>query len=334
MLVECSNCLEVLNPGDDLTSTPCGHVFHMACVVQWFTIKKNCPLCRQSANERNLRKIYLVESNRKPEVINAENLQNQLDIAKFQLRCKEGQIKDQTDALRTQARALREESFKFERCKKRVVMMETFMKNERCIADIRQKKVSIKQEIDKRKMREMEVQVRKMKAINRSLEGEVWKCKEQMKANKDKEECLGRGEASHLSPDVSPPPYQHSAPSHPRVSTTQPSYKLACSVKRPLSPDSDRSPLLPLLNHSRKRLAVAGGGQAVVPSCQPHTSLRPDNSDCMEGTQAGAVDRSMGSSRSMSVISSSCSVVTRSMTNKVGRDREKGLNQSVMLKKH
>ena len=43
MRVQCSTCLELLTPSDDLTCTPCGHVFHMACVVQWFENKKNCP---------------------------------------------------------------------------------------------------------------------------------------------------------------------------------------------------------------------------------------------------------------------------------------------------
>eukprot|EP00092_Neocalanus_flemingeri_P007824 GFUD01008445.1.p1 GENE.GFUD01008445.1~~GFUD01008445.1.p1 ORF type:complete len:419 (-),score=157.21 GFUD01008445.1:144-1400(-) len=357
MRVQCSTCLELLTPGDDLTSTPCGHVFHMACVIQWFENKKNCPQCRQSANERNLRKIYLAETDGEPEV-DADNLQNQLDSAKFQLRCKEGErskfaeknkeveemlrkqkeelktlersrqkYKEQADALRTQSRALQEERFRYEEARREVeelrhklesfksvelsirgqegelnkflhergafdsktrdlatlvVMLKQKMadvKKERCVADSRLREVSREQGMDKRKVRELEVQVAEMESINRSLEGELWKCQEEMKASKDKVECLGRGEAPHLSPDISPPPSQHSPPSPPPVSTTQPhklpSYKLACSVKRPLSPDSDRIPLLPLLNHSSSRLAVAGGGQGAVRpgSGQPHTSL-------------------------------------------------------------
>ena len=90
MRVQCSTCLELLTPGDDLTCTPCGHVFHMACVVQWFETKKNCPQCRHGTNERNLRKIYLAETDGESE-IDADSLQNHLDSAKFQLRCKEGE---------------------------------------------------------------------------------------------------------------------------------------------------------------------------------------------------------------------------------------------------
>ena len=44
--MQCSTCLELLTPSDDLTCTPCGHVFHMACVIQWFENKKNCPQVR------------------------------------------------------------------------------------------------------------------------------------------------------------------------------------------------------------------------------------------------------------------------------------------------
>ena len=43
MKLQCSTCLERMCPEEDLGCTPCGHVFHMACVLQWFENKKNCP---------------------------------------------------------------------------------------------------------------------------------------------------------------------------------------------------------------------------------------------------------------------------------------------------
>jgi len=60
------------------------------------------------------------------------------------------------------------------------------------------------------------------------------------------------------------------SPSPPPLSQDNklPSFKLACSVKRSLSPDDDRSPFLPMMNHSSKRLA--GGPKT---SSQPTTSL-------------------------------------------------------------
>jgi len=144
MRVQCSTCLELLTPDDDLTCTPCGHVFHLACVVQWFETKKNCPQCRHSANERTLRKIYLAETGGES-TKDPNDLQNQLDNAQFQLRLKEAEkskvldrnkdvedvlrqqkdeikkiehdkrkYKEQAEGMRTQNRVLQEERYKYE----------------------------------------------------------------------------------------------------------------------------------------------------------------------------------------------------------------------------
>ena len=77
MKVQCSICLELLIPGDDLTSTPCGHVFHLACIFQWFETEHNCPQCRHPANERSLRKIFLAETDRDEE--DPKALQNKIE---------------------------------------------------------------------------------------------------------------------------------------------------------------------------------------------------------------------------------------------------------------
>ena len=143
--MQCSTCLELLTPADDLTCTPCGHVFHLACVVQWFENKKNCPQCRHSANERTLRKIYLAETDGGETQQDPNTLQNQLDNVQFQLRLKETEksklsdrnkelenllrqqkeevkklehdkrkYKEQAEGMRTQNRVLQEERFKYE----------------------------------------------------------------------------------------------------------------------------------------------------------------------------------------------------------------------------
>ena len=77
MKVQCSICLELLTPGDDLTSPPCGHVLHLACILQWFEAEHNCPQCRHPANERSLRKIFLAETDRNEE--DPKALKNKLD---------------------------------------------------------------------------------------------------------------------------------------------------------------------------------------------------------------------------------------------------------------
>ena len=96
MRVQCSTCLELLTPGDDLTCTPCGHVFHLACVVQWFENKKNCPQCRHTANERTLRKIYLAETDGETKE-DADTLQNKLDNVQFQVRLKDTEMSKLSD---------------------------------------------------------------------------------------------------------------------------------------------------------------------------------------------------------------------------------------------
>ena len=85
MGIQCSTCLKLLTPGDTLTSTPCGHVFHNACILKWFIRRKNCPACRQSANVGTLRNIFLAETDRGISQ-DQNDLQNQLKNLKFQLR--------------------------------------------------------------------------------------------------------------------------------------------------------------------------------------------------------------------------------------------------------
>ena len=52
MRVSCTTCLELLTASDELSSVPCGHVFHTQCILQWFeTGKSNCPQCRSRTKE-------------------------------------------------------------------------------------------------------------------------------------------------------------------------------------------------------------------------------------------------------------------------------------------
>ncbi|GMJ06414.1 hypothetical protein HRI_004310600 [Hibiscus trionum] len=45
-LSECTVCLDEFSDGDEVTSMPCGHVYHYNCIVEWLKSSHLCPLCR------------------------------------------------------------------------------------------------------------------------------------------------------------------------------------------------------------------------------------------------------------------------------------------------
>jgi len=50
-VTECPICNEEIKEINCCT-TPCGHMFHMTCFMEW---NRECPLCRQSVNEEKER---------------------------------------------------------------------------------------------------------------------------------------------------------------------------------------------------------------------------------------------------------------------------------------
>jgi len=61
MRLQCSTCLDQMSPEEDLGCTPCGHVFHLVCILRWLEHKKNCPQCRSAVEEGSIRKIFLID---------------------------------------------------------------------------------------------------------------------------------------------------------------------------------------------------------------------------------------------------------------------------------
>lgn len=49
----CAVCLEE----ESDVSLPCGHCFHECCVAQWFSKRKNCPVCRKASRWHEVRRI-------------------------------------------------------------------------------------------------------------------------------------------------------------------------------------------------------------------------------------------------------------------------------------
>ena len=50
---KCAVCLNGLNRESLLAQTPCGHVFHVTCLLGWRKIKESCPLCQQQTDTFN-----------------------------------------------------------------------------------------------------------------------------------------------------------------------------------------------------------------------------------------------------------------------------------------
>jgi len=42
---ECIICLENMIKNDHINMLDCGHMYHNKCISEWFTVKKECPIC-------------------------------------------------------------------------------------------------------------------------------------------------------------------------------------------------------------------------------------------------------------------------------------------------
>ena len=123
MRVSCTTCLELLTPSAEISCAPCGHVFHMPCILQWLeTGKANCPQCRAKCRENQLRRVYFNEAmdatlSQDSEGSDSSALQNKIDSLVFDLRMantEKKKLKEEKDSLAAQKVALRDEVRKAE----------------------------------------------------------------------------------------------------------------------------------------------------------------------------------------------------------------------------
>jgi hypothetical protein len=47
------------NQAENIFSTPCGHVYHKDCLLNWVRQHHNCPTCRKTCYEQNIIQLYL-----------------------------------------------------------------------------------------------------------------------------------------------------------------------------------------------------------------------------------------------------------------------------------
>ena len=56
----CSICLAKLNLAkDDISVTPCGHLFHQNCIEGAIRLKNECPICKTNINDDLVKKLYV-----------------------------------------------------------------------------------------------------------------------------------------------------------------------------------------------------------------------------------------------------------------------------------
>ena len=59
----CSTCMGSFTTISDISTTPCGHVFHTRCIEEWLENGQNrCSQCREGCTSAQIIKLYFSES--------------------------------------------------------------------------------------------------------------------------------------------------------------------------------------------------------------------------------------------------------------------------------
>ncbi|CRK96435.1 CLUMA_CG009851, isoform A [Clunio marinus] len=103
MNINCVICSDLFVSSDNIFTTPCGHIFHYTCLIQWLERSKSCPQCRNKCNERNIFRIYFNNAvNLDSTQTSPENLLQSIDELTLKIREKDHllkKIEDQSSKL-------------------------------------------------------------------------------------------------------------------------------------------------------------------------------------------------------------------------------------------
>ncbi|KAK5649070.1 hypothetical protein RI129_003962 [Pyrocoelia pectoralis] len=100
MNLKCSICSDLLTSHSEIFGTPCGHLFHYHCLIQWIDRSQTCPQCRARTTEKTIFKIYLnVEEN--TETTDLAVLHNKLDNLQLQISMKNRDVKNMKEKYET-----------------------------------------------------------------------------------------------------------------------------------------------------------------------------------------------------------------------------------------
>ncbi|XP_053675506.1 E3 ubiquitin-protein ligase TRAIP [Anopheles nili] len=90
----CPICSDMFVPSDDVNITPCGHMFHHMCLLQWLERSKSCPQCRNRCTEPRLVKVYFNVTTNLDASEDSATLLQKLDNQTLKIREQEKLLKD------------------------------------------------------------------------------------------------------------------------------------------------------------------------------------------------------------------------------------------------
>ncbi|XP_050425407.1 E3 ubiquitin-protein ligase TRAIP-like [Adelges cooleyi] len=96
MLASCSICGDVftgIHP-ETVHSTPCGHIFHHQCLMQWLQRAQTCPHCRSRVSEKQVIKLYFHNNSNLSIKEDVSTLTHQVQSLSFTLTVKEQELKN------------------------------------------------------------------------------------------------------------------------------------------------------------------------------------------------------------------------------------------------
>ncbi|KFB49339.1 AGAP006611-PA-like protein [Anopheles sinensis] len=94
MNLMCPICSDLFVPSDEVHITPCGHMFHHTCLLQWLERSKTCPQCRNRCAETRLVKVYFNIAANLDTTEDSASLLQKLDDMTYKIREQEKSLKD------------------------------------------------------------------------------------------------------------------------------------------------------------------------------------------------------------------------------------------------
>ena len=210
MNTACSSCLELFTSRSNISTTPCGHVFHTECITKWLQDRqKNCAQCRKSCTVNQIVKLYFSEGDPENNLV-AELIEENIKLKNEANSTKSENLILQTDIheanskirkLQTKANSEKSENLRLQTETDAVKSENVRLQSE--IDSSNSENLSLLDEIDKTKSEHMKIQTKanaqksdilKLKSETNSVRSENSKLRTEVKALKSDNRRLVEGE--------------------------------------------------------------------------------------------------------------------------------------------